>query len=206
MDTTSIRRDLKEEEAQMQLATGHPPDLKAGPRMAFTLIELIVVMSLMVIAVSIAAPSLKFFLKGRSHEDEARRFLELTRYASSRAVEEGVPVDLWVNIKQNTYGMAASRGYTETKTNAVSFKADADVQMQISQSLGLLTQSNFWTPFNTRRGAVAILRFQPDGFISDTSPQTVKFIEGQDPDIWVTENANHMRYDLELDHRKTGRF
>jgi len=39
-------------------------------------VELIIVMSLMVIAISIAAPSLKFFLKGRSHEDEARRFLE----------------------------------------------------------------------------------------------------------------------------------
>jgi Tfp pilus assembly protein FimT len=170
------------------------------------LIELIVVMSLMVIAVSVVAPSLKFFLKGRSQEDEARRFWEMAQYASSRAVEEGLPVDLWINIKQNTYGMAACRGYTETKTNAMTFKADADVTMQVSQPPGMLTMSNFWTPFNTRRGAVATIRFQPDGFISDTSPQTVKFTQGDNPEIWVVENPNHMRYDLELNHRRTGRF
>jgi prepilin-type N-terminal cleavage/methylation domain-containing protein len=196
-----------EEEAQMQLATGPAPQpVKAGPRAAFTLVELIVVMSLMVIAVSVAAPSLRFFLKGRSQEDEARRFLELARYGSSRAVEEGLPVDLWINVKQNTYGMAACRGYTESKTNSVTFQADADVTMQVSQPPGMLTQSNFWTPFNTRRGAAVILRFQPDGFISDTSPQIVKFTQGDNSEIWVTENSNHMRYDLELNHRRTGRF
>jgi prepilin-type N-terminal cleavage/methylation domain-containing protein len=191
----------------MPLATGQQPrPIKAGPRAAFTLVELIVVMSLMVIAVSVVAPSLKFFLKGRSHEDEARRFLELTRYGSIRAVEEGVPVDLWINIKQNTYGMAASRGYTETKTNTTSFTVDNDVQMNVSQPPGMLTQSNWWTPLNVRRGAVATIRFQPDGFISDTSPQAIIFTEGQEPDIGIIENSNHIRYDIDLNHRKNGRI
>jgi len=191
----------------MQLATGPARQpVEARPRAAFTLVELIVVMTLMVIAVSIAAPSLKYFLKGRSQEDEARRFLELIRYGSGRAVEEGLPVDLWINVKQNTYGMAACRGYTETKTNSMTFQADADVTMQVSQPPGMLTQSNFWTPLNTRRGAMVVIRFQPDGFISDSSPQTVKFTQADEPEIWITENSNHMRYDLELNHRRTGRF
>jgi len=191
----------------MRLATGHPSSsIKAGPDAAFTLIELVIVMSLMVIAVSVAAPSLKFFLKGRSQEDEARQFLELTRYGSSRAVSEGLPVDLWINIKQNKYGMAASHGYTETKTNTAGFTVNSDVSMQVSQSPGTLTQSNFWTPFNVRRGAVAVIRFQPDGFISDSSPQTVKFTQGQDAEIWIVENGNHMRYDMELNHRKSARY
>ncbi len=192
------------------LATGHPPTTppaKVRPSAAFTLVELIVVMTLMVMAISIAAPSLKFFLSGRSHEDEARRFLELERYAASRAVEEGVPVDLWINIKQNTYGMAASRGYTETKTNNTSFTVDKDVQMQVSQPTGVLTQSNWWTPFNARgRGAIPIIRCQPDGFISDISPQYVKFTQGQEPEIWIIENPNHTRYDIDFNHRKSGRF
>jgi Tfp pilus assembly protein FimT len=193
------------------LETGHPPKppaTKGGPAAAFTLVELIIVMSLMVIAVSVAAPSLKYFLKGRSHEDEARRFLELTRYASSRAVEEGEPMDLWINLKQSNYGMAASRGYTETKTNNTSFTLDKDVQMQVSQPLGVLIASNVWTPFNNsrRNGAIAVIRFQPDGFISDTSPQAVKFIQGQDPEIWIMENSNRMRYDIDLNHPKSGRF
>ena len=192
------------------LATGQrptTPPTKVRPCAAFTLVELIVVMSLMVMAISIAAPSLKFFLKGRSHEDEARRFLELQRYASSRAVEEGVPVDLWINVKQGTYGMAASRGYTETKTNNTSFTVDKDVEMQVSQPTGVLAQSNWWTPLNVRgRGAMAIIRCQPDGFISDISPQYVKFTQGQEPEIWIIENPNHTRYDIDLNHRKSGRL
>ena len=85
----------------MRLATGHPrATSKPAPCTAFTLVELVVVMTLMVIAIGVAAPSFKGFLQGRNQEDEARRFLSLTRYGLSRAVAEGMPVDLWINVKQ----------------------------------------------------------------------------------------------------------
>jgi Tfp pilus assembly protein FimT len=170
------------------------------------MVELIIVMTIMVVAVSVAAPSLKGFLKGRNQDNEAMRFVSLTRYGASRAVSEGVPVDMWINVKQNKYGLAASRGYTETKTNTVSFTADSEVQIQVSQPRGMLTQSNFWTPFTARRGNIPVIRFQPDGFISDSSPQVVKFLQGQDPEIWAVLNANQTKYELELNHRKSARY
>jgi prepilin-type N-terminal cleavage/methylation domain-containing protein len=189
----------------MRLATGHPPPRdNPGPRRAFTLVELVVVLSLLVIAVGVAAPSFKAFLKGRNEENEARRFLSLTRYGTSRAVSEGVPVDLVINIKQNKYTMAASGGYTESKTNVLSFTVDQNVQMQVlPQSSALTTQSNFWTPSAMRRGALPIIHFQPDGFISDNSPRRIMFIQGTDPEIWIVENTNHTRYDIELGHAKS---
>jgi Tfp pilus assembly protein FimT len=136
----------------------------------------------MVIVISVAAPTFKEFLKGRNLENEARQFLSVTRYGASRAVSEGLPVDLWINVKQNKYGMTAAGGYTETRTNAaaLTFTLDENVQMQVSQPPGMLTTvSNWWTPSTVRRGAMPVLRFQPDGFISDTSPKVVKFEEGQ---------------------------
>jgi len=192
----------------MRLATGHPKNsVKARPPAAFTMVELVVVMTIMAVVIGVAAPNLKAFMRGRSQEDEARRFLSLTRYGSSRAETEGVPVDLWINVRQGTYGMAACRGYTETKTNNATFTVDKDVEIQVSQPRGILTQSNFWTPFNLPRGGgMATIRFQPDGFISDFSPQYVKFTQGQVPEIWIMEYSNHMRYDIDLNHRKSGRF
>lgn len=193
-----------ETEAMMRLATGHPPPRdNPGPSRAFTLVELVVVLSLLVIAVGVAAPSFRQFLKGRNQESEARRFLSLTRYGSSRAVSEGVPVDLVINVKQNKYTMAASGGYTESKTNILNFTVDTNVQMQAMPGpSALTTQSNVWTPSIMHRSALPIIHFQPDGFISDNSPRTIKFTQGTDPEIWIVENTNHTRYNIELGHAK----
>jgi type II secretion system protein H len=192
----------------MRSATGRPSSRgKPAPSAAFTLVELVIVMSLMVITVGVAAPSFKGFLKGRNLENEARRFVALTRYGASRAITEGLPVDLWINTKQNKYGMAAAGGYTETRTNTANYTVDDDVQMQVSQPSGMLTTvSNWWTPSTVRRGAMPVIRFQPDGFISDYSPRIVKFVQGQDPEIWIVENAYHTRYELQLNHVKSVRY
>jgi Tfp pilus assembly protein FimT len=185
----------------MQLATG-PRPTNNPPRAAaaFTLVELVVVMTIMVVVIAVAAPSFKAFLHGRNLEDEARRFLSLTRYGQSRAVSEGLPADLWMNPKIGQYGLATSGGYTETWTNPIYFALDNDVQMQpVPGSYLATTRSNFWTPLMLgNRGFVSVIHFQPDGFISDNSPQTIRFRQGTDPEIWVVENANHQRYDINL--------
>src|SRR6266850_7624427 len=70
----------------------------------FTLIELILVMSLLIIAVGLSFPALQDFFRGRGLDSEARRFLSLVRYGQSRAVSEGIPMLLWVDAREGTYG------------------------------------------------------------------------------------------------------
>src|SRR3954463_14446446 len=77
------------------------------PRHAFTLIELILVMAILTIAVSITAPALANFFHGRVLDSEARRVLALTRQGQSRAISEGLPMDLWVDAAQAQYGLEA---------------------------------------------------------------------------------------------------
>jgi type II secretion system protein H len=199
----------------MRLATGHPQPTgsnEGGMRAGFTLVELIVVMTILVVTISIVAPSFKGFLRGRNLTNEARRFLSITHYGSTRAVNEGVPVDLWIDVKGGRYGLAASGGYTETKTNTVDFTMDKDLKMMASPPPGTLTTSNWWTPQMTRsRGRFPVIRFQPDGFISETSPQDVVFADvtgakTTGAQIWVVENPNHTRYELDLNHRTMARF
>ena len=178
---------------------------------AFTLVEMVIVMTLMVVVISVAAPSFGAFMHGHNTDNEAQRFLSLTHYASSRAINEGLPMDLGVNIKQGKYWVAACGGYTETHTNLVGFNLDSSVAIHIDPPINGLptTQSNAWTPYTTLRGAaLPFIRFQPDGFISDTSSSTVKFRQssGNDLETWVVENSDHRRYDLSPGHSRSTRF
>src|SRR5438874_13384988 len=87
----------------------------------FTLIELILVMTVLTIAVSITAPALANFFRGRSLNSEARRLLALTREGQSRAVSEGLPMDLWLDAQQGAYGLEAESSYEENDRKAVDF-------------------------------------------------------------------------------------
>src|SRR5947207_1265489 len=76
-----------------------------GPRRAFTLIELIVVMTLLAFVIAIALPKLSSFFRGRALDSEARRLLSLCHQGQSRAAAEGVPVVLWVDTVNRKYGL-----------------------------------------------------------------------------------------------------
>src|SRR5271163_4957383 len=148
-----------------------------GKRAAFTLIELILVMTMMIIVLGVIFPALQGFFHGRNLENEARQFLSLTRYGQSRAIAEGIPVELWINPGQARYGLQALSGYSESQTNPTVFTVDSTVQIALSAPSTVLLRSNYWTQTAAQAlaGAVTKIRFQPDGFISDTSPENIFF-------------------------------
>ena len=42
------------------------------------------------------------------------------------------------------------------------------------------------------------IRFQPDGFISDTSPENIFFLEQGGPgEMWIAETPTHLRYEIQ---------
>src|SRR5258706_12236786 len=93
-------------------------------RGAFTLIELILVMALVVIVIAVTFPSLQNFFRGRTLESEGRRFLTLTRYGQSRAVAEGIPMTLWIDPLQGAYGLEAQKGFLDRDDRAVEYDVD----------------------------------------------------------------------------------
>jgi len=176
----------------MTFATG-----KQRNNRGFTLIELILVMAIMIIVMGIVAPEMGNFFRGRNLDNEAERFLTLTRYGRSRAISEGAPVELWIDAKEGAYGLQAMSGYTETRTNAVSYSVASSVQISASTPSGLLVRSNYWTPSQTRTRTLPSIRFQPDGYISDSSPHDIYLKQGDDSEVWIAENDNHLRYDIQ---------
>ena len=136
---------------------------------AFTLIELILVLALLVVITSLAAPAMANFIRGRALDSEARRLFALMHAAQSRAVSEGMPMVLWVDEKSGAYGLAAETSTKTTTDKTGDPKAEnltVDSTLQISVlNLGLSAP----TTFNN----LPAIRFLPDGTVDENSPQTV---------------------------------
>ncbi len=177
-----------------------------GAQRAFTLVELILVMALLVVMLGYVAPSLSHFFRGRNLSSEARRLLALTRYGQSRAVSEGIPILLWVNPKLGTYGLRAQTGYLDQDSKAVEYTLSTDMEIQMEMPRRL--QTNYWTlaPQPTKMALPAIC-FLPDGFISETSPDQILLRAPRDNDaIWIAESANRLAYEIRTNLPYYGRF
>ncbi len=169
------------------------------PRKAFTLIELILVMVLLAVVIAISAPSLSRFFRSRSLDSEVRRFMALTRHAQSRAVSEGVPMVLWLETKERTYGLNADKTFVTEDPKAEQFTLDESLEVEVrlssdAQNAGQLSQ------FKNERQATSglyTLRFNPDGFVSASSPDTVIFSQGKSDELSVTQSRNRLSYEIQ---------
>lgn len=179
----------------MTLRTGNPriSASESWLRRAFTLIELILVMAMLLIVIAVSAPTLSKFFRGRNLDSEARRFVSLTRYGQSRAVSEGVPMVLWIDAKQGTYGLQQEVNYTDVDTKAVEYTLGKDLRMEVSTVVALPSQLS-----QARQAArsLPMMRFRPDGFISETSPQRVWLYEGERDSVLIAQSSNRLHYEI----------
>lgn len=200
-----------EDHADAKSCRSSGPYLTAEPaperrkRAGFTLIELILVMSILVVVLAVAAPSLSRFFRGRTLDSEATRFLALTRYCQSRAVSEGMPVLLWIDAKQGAYGLQADSSYVEEDDRSVEFQLDKEVQVEVEQSPLALQRSAVWKGGPGSASALPKIRFTPDGFLAESSPESIVFRQGEDGEIWIGLNRNRLNYELKTNQVQTAR-
>ena len=169
---------------KMTLATGNPSNRRAC---AFTLIELILVMTLLVVLVSMIAPKLSGFVRGRALDSEARRFQALAHAGQSRAVSEGMPMVLWINAKAGTCGLEE-----ETPPAGGDPKAE---QVSLAENLQIAVATVGGTATTTFHNVPAI-RFSPDGSIDETSPRTVRLTDAAGVSLWLVELPNRTGYEI----------
>lgn len=174
--------------ATMTSRAGINPSVNSSRRGAFTLIELIVVMALLVIVIAIGGPRLARFFHGQTVMEEGQRLLALTRYGQSRAASEGSPMELWMNPANGTYGLRRQAGANDNSATPLP-GAGKDVNLKLGDGLrfqfgqgGALSQQG------------ANIVFAPDGSIVDGSLQQVEI--QQDGGDWsaITESENHLNY------------
>lgn len=170
-----------------------------GGSAAFTLIELILVMALLATVLAVSAPSLSRFFRGRTLDSEAHRFLALTRHAQQRAVSEGVPMVLWFDTGQRTYGLNADTSFVEEDTQAEGFSVDEGLEIEVllSPEAMLAGEASLYKNEKLTTDGLHTMRFNPDGFASLSSPETVVFRQGEDAEIRVTQRRNRLSYEIQ---------
>ena len=185
----------------MILPTGNQRTRSAEPHpaAAFTLIELILVMAMLLIVLAVSAPSLSNFFRGRTLDSEARRFVSLTRYGQSRAVSEGVPMVLWIDLRKRSYGLKQEAGYADEDAKAVEFAMGKELNIEVADLPDASARQG--RPAQPTDPSVPMLRFQPDGFVGETSPQSVVIREEKDgartdESIWITQSRNRLNYEI----------
>ena len=172
-----------------------PPD-----RRAFTLIELVLVMAILIVVLAVSAPSLANFFRGRTLDSEARRFLSLTHYAQSRAISEGIPMQLWIANTARTYGLHADPGYAPDDPKAVQYELAPDLQLEITVSTRATTSTRAAAPANANaNAATTTLRFQPDGFLPPDSPAGIRFRGADDATLTLAQSRNRLNYEIQSD-------
>lgn len=180
----------------MTLRTGKSK--RSASERAFTLIELIIVMAMLVTVIAVTFPTLQRFFRGRTLESEARRFLTLTRYAESRAVGEGIPMVLWIDPAQRTYGLEAQAGFLEKDDKAVSYDLDERVEMEVDSRTAnratLRLEQQRRRPI--RVGAANEITFLPDGSIDIMSVEAVRFIDADDAELWVRKARSGLAFEV----------
>lgn len=165
----------------------------------FTLIELILVMAVLSIVLAVSAPALSQFFKSRGLESEVRRFVALTRHAQSRAVTEGVPMLLWLEPKQRLYGLNADTSFIEEDPLAEQFSVDETVEVEVWLSPEVIQASETSLFKNEKHSTTDLhmLRFNPDGFVSLSSPEAVIFRQGKEKEMWVAQSRNRLNYEIQ---------
>lgn len=161
----------------------------------FTLIEMILIMALLVIGISIVAPHMGEFFKGRTLKSEANQIISLTRMAQSRAVSGGVPIVLWFDTSAQKYGIEEEPGYNEKDPDAVEFKLDENLKLEIADS-DITSVTPGASDADPARAGLPQIIFLPDGTLGENSPQTIKIKGQNDTSVSVTQTRDGMQYEI----------
>lgn len=191
---------------------------------AFTLIELILVMALLLIVLSLSAPALSGFFRGRTLDSEANRFLSLTRYGQSRAISEGVPMLLWVDKESREYGLREEGSYSaagsrssDAKESVFQLAPDLEMELEfvggvsgasgLSGGLGTVgsgTGTGRAMEFQSAGTTLPSIRFLPDGFIAETSPDLIWIRRGEKDNLAITRSRNRLNYEIQTNKLEIG--
>ena len=154
---------------------------------AFTLIELILVLALLVVITSLAAPAMATFIRGRALDSESRRLFALMHAGQSRAVSEGLPMVLWVDEKQSTYGLQSETTDKTGDPKLETLSVDSTLQIAV-MNVGVNTP----TTFNN----LPAIRFLADGTVDENSPQTLRLTDSAGFTRWLIETRDHRGYEI----------
>jgi prepilin-type N-terminal cleavage/methylation domain-containing protein len=166
-------------------------------RRGFTLIELIFVLVILAITAVFAAASMGRFFRGRALNFEARRLLSLTHFGQSRAVSEGVPMILWINPEDSTYGLSVQSTFNDPAgdPHAVKYTADPSLRLETPAGVVAALSEQDDEKLGVTEG-LAFIRFNPDGFFDESSVGKIMLQQGAEAGLELVPTSNRLGYQI----------
>ena len=132
---------------------------------AFTLVELVLVMALLVVMLAVAAPSLGRSLRQRNLEQQSTRLLSLTEYARDEAASQGIPMLIWVDPDTRRFGVDTHVGYTANAVRTKEYILPEDLSFDPIDGA---------QPSKTEGHGFDVAEFTPDGTLDPASAATIR--------------------------------
>jgi prepilin-type N-terminal cleavage/methylation domain-containing protein len=147
-------------------------------RLAFTLIELILVLALLAMVTSLAAPSLSRFFRARALDSD------------------GFPMLMWVDSQRRVYGLQEEGTTQNSNTQDADPKAEEfafgdDVQVEAVNA----------SPISVNGQNVPAIRFLPDGEADENSPTTLRLTGRNGDTLWLIQTTNRLSYEIRSSDR-----
>ena len=138
---------------------------RADIQRAFTLVELVLVMALLVVMLAVAAPSLGRSMRARNLDQQSARLLSLTEYARDEATSQGIPMLVWVDPDTRRFGVDAHAGYTANGFRTKEYILPEDLAFDpIDGAQASKTQGHGFD----------VAEFAPDGTLDPASVATIR--------------------------------
>src|SRR5262245_37085120 len=153
-------------------------------------------MAILTIAVSLTAPALAGFFRGRSLDSQARGLLSLTRQAQSRAITEGIPVEIWVDSDRSSLHLEAEPSYEPNDPREVDFPLFDEVQIEFLNTGQALAAADSAAAVTKSRHNGPKMRFLPDGTISEISPTLVRLTGRDGFSTTLVQATNRLCYEI----------
>lgn len=156
-------------------------------------------MAILAIAAVLVAPQMSSFFRGRALDLEAQRLLSLIHYGQTRAVSEGVPILLWVNARESSYGLSIQPGFVDTDNRASTFTLDPSLTIEATPADASIVSEQQ----DERLGLptdLPVIRFTPDGLIDPVSVSRILIRQGTEAALQFVPTADRLGYQIQPAH------
>ena len=156
---------------------------------AFTLIELVLVMALLVTLLALAVPSLSRSLRQRNLEQEASRLLAITEYGRDEAASHGVPVMVWLDPENGHFGVEVKKGFDADAVHAKEYVLNGS-DLKFDPPEGGVASPVQGHGFN-------VAEFAPDGTLDTASVQALHITDApRHSSISLTQTTDGYGYQI----------
>lgn len=155
--------------------------------MAFTLVELILVMAVLVTILAVVAPVVSRTMRDRNLDQQAARLQALTEYGRDEAASQGVPVVVWVDPDTRRFGADVKTGYTAA-LRAKEYTLPADLGFDPPQG----AQAS-----RTGGHGFDVAEFAPDGTLDPSSAAALRIVNKlRNTGVSVRQTADAYGYEI----------